>query len=53
MVVTDAKDTASFTAAGGEPGMLARDGGDRIYNRTKSKMTDVLENWPRRKKQWI
>ena len=45
MVVTDAKDTASFTAAGGEPGMLARDGGDRIYNRTKSKMTDVLENW--------
>ena len=45
MVVTDAKDTESFTAAGGEPGMLARDGGDRIYNRTKSKMTEVLENW--------
>ena len=34
-----------FTAAGGQPGMLARDGTDRTYNRTKSKMSEVLEQW--------
>jgi hypothetical protein len=45
MVVTDAKTAEPFTNAGGEPGMLARDGTDRIYNRTKNKMSEVLENW--------
>ena len=45
MVVTDAKTTEPFTAAGGEPSMLARDGTDRVYNRTKDKMPEVLENW--------
>jgi hypothetical protein len=45
MVVTDAKTTEPFTAAGGEPSMLARDGTNRIYNRTKSKMSEVLEQW--------
>ena len=45
MVVTDAKTTEPFTAAGGEPSMLARDGTDRIYNRTKGKMSEVLEQW--------
>ena len=45
MVVTDAKTPEPFTAAGGEPKMLARDGTDRIYNRSKGKMPEVLEKW--------
>ena len=45
MLVTDAKTTEPFTAAGGQPGMLARDGTDRTYNRTKRKMPEVLEQW--------
>ena len=45
VVVTDAKTAKPFYAAGGEPSMLARDGTPRVYNRTKDKMAEVLENW--------
>ena len=46
MLATNAKTTEPFSAAGGEPAMLASDGTDRVYNQTKNQMLPaVLEQW--------